>query len=155
MLWNRRQFHYAASACSGSPSAFATFIVPHIGDLNLDRIHNDTLAKYRQARRADGVTAGTINKELSWIRRIQNLAARVWRHDNGMLWLVSPPLIEMARAGTKAVSADSNIDFPDRSVQLISKLPAPTTRGRQKKNSTDAWPAQPIGGKSHGRWQRR
>lgn len=70
-------------------------IMPHIGDLTLDRIHNDTLAKYRQARRADGVAAGTINKELSCIRRILNLAARVWRHENGMSWLSSPPLIEM------------------------------------------------------------
>jgi integrase len=70
-------------------------IVPHIGALTLDRIHNDTLAKYRHARRTDGVTAGTINKELSCIRRILNLAARVWRHDNGMSWLVSAPLIEM------------------------------------------------------------
>ena len=46
-------------------------IMPHIGDLTLDRIHNDTLAQYRQARRADGVTAGTINKEglrgLVWV----------------------------------------------------------------------------------------
>ncbi len=70
-------------------------IMPHIGDLHLDRIHNDTLAKYRRARRADGVMAGTINKELSCIRRILNLASRVWRHDNGMSWLDSPPLIEM------------------------------------------------------------
>ncbi len=70
-------------------------IMPHIGDLHLDRIHNDTLAQYRQARRADGVTAGTINKELSCIRRILNLAARVWRHDNGKSWLDVPPLIEM------------------------------------------------------------
>jgi len=70
-------------------------IMPHIGNLRLDRIHNDTLAQYRQARRADGVTAGTINKELSCIRRILNLAARVWRHDNGKSWLDSPPLIEM------------------------------------------------------------
>jgi integrase len=69
--------------------------IPHIGDLRLDRIHNDTLAKYRRSRRSDGVSAGTINKELSCIRRILNLAARVWRHDNGMSWLDMPPLIEM------------------------------------------------------------
>ena len=69
--------------------------MPHIGDLRLDRIHNDTLAKYRRSRRSDGVSAGTINKELSCIRRILNLAARVWRHDNGMSWLDMPPLIEM------------------------------------------------------------
>ena len=69
--------------------------MPHIGDLRLDRIHNDTLAKYRRSRRSDGVSAGTINKELSCVRRILNLAARVWRHDNGMSWLDVPPLIEM------------------------------------------------------------
>ena len=69
--------------------------MPHIGDLRLDRIHNDTLAKYRRSRRSDGVSAGTINKELSCIRRILNLAARMWRHDNGMSWLDVPPLIEM------------------------------------------------------------
>ncbi|NIW10663.1 MAG: site-specific integrase, partial [Gammaproteobacteria bacterium] len=59
-------------------------VMPHIGNLRLDRIHNDTLSSYRRARRADGVSAGTINKELSCVRRVLNLAARVWRHDNGM-----------------------------------------------------------------------
>lgn len=76
-------------------------IMPHIGDLTLDRIHNDTLAEYRHARRTDGVAAGTINKELSCIRRILNLAARVWRHDNGMSWLDSPPLIEMEQGSAR------------------------------------------------------
>lgn len=70
-------------------------LMPHIGHLRLDRIHNGTLAQYRQARRADGVTAGTIRKELSCLRRVLNLAARVWRHEDGMSWLESPPLIEM------------------------------------------------------------
>ena len=78
--------------------------MPHIGHMRLDRIHNDTLAGYRRARRADGVSAGTINKELSCVRRVLNLAASyrrarradgVWRHDNGMAWVDAPPLIEM------------------------------------------------------------
>jgi hypothetical protein len=30
-------------------------LMPHIGHLRLDRIHNGTLAEYRRARRADGV----------------------------------------------------------------------------------------------------
>jgi len=70
-------------------------LMPHVGHLRLDRIHNGTLANYRQARRTDGVAAGTIRKELSRLRRVLNLAARVWRHDNGMSWLDTPPLIEM------------------------------------------------------------
>ena len=64
-------------------------VMPHIGHLRLDRIHNDTLSSYRRARRADGVSAGTINKELSCVRRILNLAARVWRHDHGGRVLVT------------------------------------------------------------------
>jgi integrase len=76
-------------------------VMPHIGHLRLDRIHNDTLSGYRRARRADGVSAGTINKELSCVRRILNLAARVWRHANGMSWLDAPPLIEMERGAIR------------------------------------------------------
>jgi integrase len=76
-------------------------VMPHIGHLRLDRIHNDTLASYRRARRADGVSVGTINKELSCIRRVLNLAARVWRHDNGISWLDAPPLIEMEKGATR------------------------------------------------------
>ncbi|MDH3410655.1 MAG: site-specific integrase, partial [Gammaproteobacteria bacterium] len=76
-------------------------VMPHIGHLRLDRIHNDTLSSYRRARRADGVSAGTINKELSCVRRVLNLAARVWRHANGMSWLDAPPLIEMEQGKTR------------------------------------------------------
>lgn len=76
-------------------------VMSHIGHLRLDRIHNDTLSSYRRTRRADGVSAGTINKELSCVRRVLNLAARVWRHDNGMSWLDAPPLIEMERGAKR------------------------------------------------------
>lgn len=70
-------------------------LMPHIGHLRLDRVHNGTLEPYRRARRADGISAGTMRRELSCLRRVLNLAARVWRHDAGMSWLESPPLIEM------------------------------------------------------------
>lgn len=91
---------------------------PHIGHLGLDRIHNDT--KYRLARRADGAAVGTINKELSCIRRILNLAARVWRHENGMSWLDAPPLIEMEQRRSRK-------PYPlswDEQDRLFRELPA-------------------------------
>ncbi|MEM7704833.1 MAG: site-specific integrase [Pseudomonadota bacterium] len=72
-------------------------VMPYIGHLNLDQIHNDSLIPYRRARRADGVAAGTIRKELSCVRRVLNLAARVWRHQNGLSWLATAPLIEMEK----------------------------------------------------------
>ena len=95
-------------------------VMPHIGQLRLDRIHNDTLSSYRRARRADGVSAGTINKELSCVRRVLNLAARVWRHDNGMSWLDTPPLIEMEK-GAKRKPYPLNWEEQDR---LFRELPA-------------------------------
>ncbi len=95
-------------------------VMPHIGHMRLDRIHNDTLAGYRRARRADGVSAGTINKELSCVRRVLNLAARVWRHDNGMSWLDAPPLIEMEQ-GPVRKPYPLNWEEQDR---LLRELPA-------------------------------
>ena len=38
---------------------------------------------------------GTINKELSTVRRVLMLAARVWRDENGLSWLSAPPLTQM------------------------------------------------------------
>ena len=56
-------------------------VMPHIGHMRLDRIHNDTLASYRRARRADGVSAGTINAESVCTRR-PNTVLRIAAHTN-------------------------------------------------------------------------
>jgi integrase len=72
-------------------------VMPYIGKLPLDRVHNDALVKFKQDRRKAGRMAGTINKELAVVRRILNLAARVWRHPNGQTWLPAPPLLEMEK----------------------------------------------------------
>jgi hypothetical protein len=66
-------------------------VLPHIGNLSLEQIHNDSLAKYKAKRTKLGMAAGTINKELATVRRILNLAARVWRDENGLSWLAAPP----------------------------------------------------------------
>ena len=70
-------------------------VLPSIGDLPLQRIHNDSLARYKVKRANLGMAVGTINKELAIVRRILILAARVWRDENGLSWLTAPPLIQM------------------------------------------------------------
>ena len=72
-------------------------VMPYIGKLPLDRVHNDALMKFKHDRRSAGRMSGTINKELAVVRRILNLAARVWRHPNGQTWLPAPPLLEMEK----------------------------------------------------------
>ncbi len=70
-------------------------VMPYIGTLPLERIHNDSLSKYKTQRLKMGMKVGTINKELSTVRRVLMLAARVWRDENGLSWLAAPPLIQM------------------------------------------------------------
>ena len=72
-------------------------VMPYIGTLPLERVHNDALARFRRDRIKAGRMPGTVNKELAVVRRILNLAARVWRHGNGQTWLATPPLLEMMR----------------------------------------------------------
>ena len=71
-------------------------IMPFIGDLALDKIHDATLAPYVSKRLADGRSHKTINLALAIVRRILNLAARSWRdEESGKTWLETPPLIKI------------------------------------------------------------
>lgn len=66
-----------------------------IGHLPLSRVHQDSLAPHVRARLAEGRSPGTINRDLSVVRRILNLAARAWRDDQGLTWLETSPLLRM------------------------------------------------------------
>lgn len=83
-------------------------VMPYLGHLALDQVHNGTLRAFIEAdkapvkvKRADGSEAiklrsnKTVNLALGIVRRILNLAARDWRDDNGMTWLGTPPLITL------------------------------------------------------------
>ncbi len=70
-------------------------IMPYIGKLRLEHIHNETLKPFIEARKAQGRKNKTINLSLEKVRRILNLAARDWRDENGHTWLMTPPLITM------------------------------------------------------------
>ena len=66
-----------------------------IGNVPISKLHDGTLEKYVDARRASGIKAKSINNALSIVRRILNLAARKWRDENGLTWLATSPLISM------------------------------------------------------------
>ena len=70
-------------------------VVPYIGDLTLDQVHMGALQTFVQERRASGVKSATVNRTLAVVRRILNLAARLWRDENGLTWLETPPLIRL------------------------------------------------------------
>ncbi len=68
-------------------------LMPWIGSEPLDRIHMGTLQSWIDHRLEQGRAAATINQGLQIVRRILNLAARRWRDENGLTWLMTVPEI--------------------------------------------------------------
>ena len=68
---------------------------PYIGDLPLNKVHLGTLESFIQDRKKAGVKNKTVNLALSVVRRILNLASRLWRDEAGLTWLETAPLIQM------------------------------------------------------------
>jgi integrase len=72
-------------------------LYPFIGELPLQQIHRETLAPFVKARLDKGLSPDTVNRELAMVRRILNLASRVWRDEAGHAWLADAPLIPVRR----------------------------------------------------------
>lgn len=72
-------------------------IVPWIGSLPLEAVHNGVLQDFIDERLED-VKPITVNKTLGYVRAILLKAARLWRDDAGEPWLRTAPLIEMLDA---------------------------------------------------------
>lgn len=68
---------------------------PFIGHLPLNAIHQASLETYIQSRKLDGVKNRTINYGLQVVRRILNLAAKEWRDENSLSWIISAPKIRL------------------------------------------------------------
>jgi len=64
---------------------------PHIGNLPLEQIHQGTIQGFIAKRKADGVSSGTVRRELAVVRRILKLAALYWRDEAGKPWLEGQP----------------------------------------------------------------
>jgi len=100
-------------------------LIPYIGTLELDRLHDVTLERFIADRRAQGVTATTINRSLEVVRTVLNRAARSYRDDEGHPWLQGmPPLITMLPETRRAPYP---ITWQEQD-KLFPKLPARLAR---------------------------
>jgi integrase len=77
-------------------------VMPYVGQLPIDQVHNGTLQPFKDAMQAGEepatrpLKAKTINLALDRVRRILTLCARLWRDGDGKPWLkTAPPLIQM------------------------------------------------------------
>lgn len=92
-----------------------------IGKLELDRVHDGTLAAFVKARRSAGNKTKTVNLKLALARRILNLAATKWRDEaTGLTWMAQAPRIEMLPL------TDQRLPYPlswDEQRLLFAELP--------------------------------
>ena len=70
-------------------------IMPFIGNLTLEQIHDDTLQPFINARKKQGRKNKTVNASLGVVRHILKLSARKWRDDQDRTLLETAPLISM------------------------------------------------------------
>lgn len=105
--------HYLKK-CEGKKSLVTdvyhiTPVMPFIGHLTLDQIHNGALDSFKNSRKATmrrmkigngkyemrPIKNKTVNHSLAIVRRILKLAADDWRDVNGMTWLQTAPMITL------------------------------------------------------------
>lgn len=82
-------------------------VMPYVGDLPLELLHNESLNQYRAdqlqfgGKDGTGAKGTTINRSLRTLSRVLTLAATEWRDDNGKPYLSSSPLIRMVSEDDK------------------------------------------------------
>ena len=73
-------------------------LLKFVGDLEVRKVHDETLKPLVEARLMEGVSATTINRTLEVARTSLHRAARAYRDEQGEPWLRTvPPLITMLR----------------------------------------------------------
>lgn len=79
-------------------------LLPFIGHLALELIHDGTLKPFIDHERGRGLAPKSINNAIIVVTAILNRAARVWRHVDGRPWLRQAPP-KLTRLSTKGQQA--------------------------------------------------
>jgi integrase len=75
---------------------------PYIGSRFIDAIHDGTFDKFRKDREADGVSIGSVDRDIGTAARVLEEAARKSRDDGtNLTWRVETPMIEYQREYNK------------------------------------------------------
>jgi len=104
-------------------------LYPWIGKTALDNVHDRTLEPFEKHRlEVDKVSLTTVNRTKEVVRRILNLAARSWRHENGMTWLETSPLISIdAKQARKKARRPYPLSWDEEDL-LLAELPEDPNR---------------------------
>jgi integrase len=95
-------------------------VMPYIGSMELRKIHSGSFDKYIKDRKAVGISAGTLNRDMAIVRHVLNRAAKQWRDEQGRPWLDTAPLFPPIQ-GAKRKPRPISVPEQDR---LIKNMPA-------------------------------
>ncbi|MES9914093.1 MAG: site-specific integrase [Candidatus Sedimenticola sp. 4PFRAG1] len=97
-------------------------VLPFIGELTLEQIHDGTLKPFVDHETKRGLAPKSINNVITIITAVLNRAARVWRTEEGIPWLcqVPPRLSRLPIKGKQARAYTLSWDEQDR---LFASLP--------------------------------
>jgi len=94
-------------------------VMPYIGESALQKIHPASLDQFIRDRKAAGISAGTLNRDMAIIRRVLKLCVAMWRDEQGRPWLDTAPLLPTIQ-GTKRKPRPISVAEQDR---LIKGMP--------------------------------
>jgi integrase len=95
-------------------------VMPYIGQSALQKIHSATLDRFIRDRKAAGISAGTLNRDMAIIRRVLKLCAAMWRDEQGRPWLDTAPLLPPIQ-GTKRKPRPISVAEQDRLIKGMPK----------------------------------
>ena len=98
-------------------------LLPTIGQLPLEHIHDGTLKAFVDAEEARGLAPKSINNAIGVVSAVLNRAARVWRTEAGMPWLrqAPPKLTQLSTKGRSAKSYPLSWAEQDRLFKLLPR----------------------------------
>lgn len=97
-------------------------LLPFIGELTLEQIHDGTLKPFIDHEVARGLAPKSINNAIIVVTAIMNRAARVWRDEQGRPWLRQAPP-KLTRLSTKGRQAKPYPLSWDEQSTLLQALP--------------------------------
>ncbi|MGH1486369.1 MAG: tyrosine-type recombinase/integrase, partial [Cellvibrionaceae bacterium] len=97
-------------------------LLPFIGQLTLEQIHDGTLKPFIDHEKSRGLAPKSINNVIIIITAILNRAARMWRHEDGRPWLRQAPP-KLTRLSTKGAQAKAYPLSWDEQGRLLKALP--------------------------------
>ncbi len=100
-------------------------IIPFIGELTLENVHDSTLSNFIKHERGRGQSPKSINNALGVISAILHRSAERWRNDQGKPWLqyAPPKITRLSLIGEQKLAYTLSWDEQDR---LLKELPSHT-----------------------------